>query len=53
MLMLPPGSRVFLATDPVDQLIVATALVHRAALVTADAKILEWRHTLVRHDAAR
>lgn len=29
--------------DPADQLIVATAVVHRATLVTADSKIREWQ----------
>lgn len=37
--------------DPVDRFIVATALVHSAALMTADDRLLEWRHTLERHDA--
>jgi PIN domain nuclease of toxin-antitoxin system len=37
--------------DPVDRLIVATALHHGAALVTADERLLGWRHPMVRHDA--
>ncbi|MEW5863448.1 MAG: PIN domain-containing protein [Pseudomonadota bacterium] len=37
--------------DPVDRLIVATALRHGAALVTADERPLGWRHPMVRHDA--
>lgn len=36
--------------DPADRFIVATALVHNAALVTADEKLLNWRHALERHD---
>lgn len=40
-----------LPDDPADRFIVATALVHGAALVTADEKILSWRHGLERHDA--
>jgi len=40
-----------LPDDPADRLIVAAALQHRAALLTADQKLLDWPHTLVRHDA--
>jgi PIN domain nuclease of toxin-antitoxin system len=40
-----------LPSDPVDRLIVATALQHRAALVTADERLLGWKHALERHDA--
>ena len=40
-----------LPSDPVDRLIVATALKHRAALVTADERLLGWEHPMVRHDA--
>ena len=40
-----------LPDDPADRLIVATALHHRAALVTADERLLAWTHSLVRHDA--
>lgn len=40
-----------LPSDPADRLIVATALQHRAELVTADEALLGWKHTLVRHDA--
>jgi PIN domain nuclease of toxin-antitoxin system len=40
-----------LPSDPVDRLIVATALQHRAALVTADERLLGWKHPLERHDA--
>ena len=37
--------------DPADRFIVATALVHGAALMTADERLLRWRHALERHDA--
>jgi PIN domain nuclease of toxin-antitoxin system len=37
--------------DPIDRLIVATALERGAALLTADERILTWKHALVRHDA--
>ena len=37
--------------DPADRFIVATALVHGATLVTADERLLDWRHALPRHDA--
>jgi PIN domain nuclease of toxin-antitoxin system len=42
-----------LPNDPVDRLIVATALHHDAALVSADERLLGWDHPLVRHDARR
>jgi len=40
-----------LPNDPVDRLIVATALHHDAALVTADERLLGWNHAMARHDA--
>ena len=40
-----------LPDDPADRFIVATALVHGAALMTADEKLLNWRHAMERHDA--
>lgn len=40
-----------LPQDPADRLIVATTVVHRAELMTADERLLSWRHDLVRHDA--
>jgi PIN domain nuclease of toxin-antitoxin system len=40
-----------LANDPVDRLIVATALCRDAELMTADERLLAWQHPLVRHDA--
>ena len=40
-----------MSNDPVDRLIVATALEHGAELMTADERLLRWEHPLVRHDA--
>jgi antitoxin (DNA-binding transcriptional repressor) of toxin-antitoxin stability system len=37
--------------DPADRFIAATALVHDATLITADEKLLKWRHPLARQDA--
>jgi PIN domain nuclease of toxin-antitoxin system len=37
--------------DPIDRLIVAAALERGAALLTADDRILGWKHALPRHDA--
>ena len=37
--------------DPADRFIVATAMLHRALLLTADSKILEWPADLSRQDA--
>ena len=42
-----------LSDDPADRFIAATALIHGASLVTADQRILDWRHTLSRQDARR
>lgn len=39
--------------DPADRFILATALVHGAALMTADERLLGWRHALERHDARK
>lgn len=39
--------------DPIDRLIVATALERGAALLTADERLLGWKHGLERHDARR
>lgn len=39
--------------DPADRFIVATALVNGAALVTADERLLDWRHAMERHDARK
>ena len=40
-----------LPNDPADRLIVATALHHDAALVSADERLLGWNHPMPRHDA--
>ncbi len=37
--------------DPADRIIAATAMVHGARLITADAGILGWPGQLSRHDA--
>lgn len=39
--------------DPADRFIAATAVVHDAALITADERLLAWKHPLKRHDARR
>ena len=39
--------------DPADRFIVATALVHGATLMTADQRLLDWRHAMERHDARK
>lgn len=41
-----------LPDDPADRFIAATALVNDAILVTADERILGWRHSLPRQDAS-
>ena len=40
-------------SDPIDRIIVATALAHDAILLTADRPILEWSGRLRRQDARR
>jgi PIN domain nuclease of toxin-antitoxin system len=40
-----------LSGDPLDRLIVATALVEQAILLTADQPILDWQGNLDRRDA--
>jgi PIN domain nuclease of toxin-antitoxin system len=37
--------------DPADRLIAATAIAHDATLVTADERLLRWRHKLPRLNA--
>lgn len=37
--------------DPADRFIAAAAIVHGAALVTADERLLDWRNALERFDA--
>ena len=39
--------------DPADRFIVATAIAHEATLMTADARLLEWRHKLRRQNAEK
>lgn len=39
--------------DPADRFIAATAIAHRATLVTADERLLDWKHPLKRQDARR
>jgi PIN domain nuclease of toxin-antitoxin system len=40
-----------LHADPADRLIAATAIAHDATLVTADERLLRWRHPLRRQNA--
>jgi PIN domain nuclease of toxin-antitoxin system len=42
-----------LSGDPVDRLIVASALIEGATLLTADESLLEWPGKLHRQDATR
>lgn len=39
--------------DPADRFIAATAIIYNATLVTADARLLRWRHELRRQNASR
>jgi PIN domain nuclease of toxin-antitoxin system len=40
-----------LHSDPADRFIAATAIAHDATLITADERLLNWRHSLRRHNA--
>ena len=40
-----------LHADPADRFIAATAIVHDAILMTADDRLLRWRHNVGRHNA--
>jgi len=40
-----------LHADPADRFIAATAIAHDATLVTADDRLLRWRHSVRRHNA--
>ena len=40
-----------LRADPTDRFIAATAILNGATLVTADERLLRWRHDLVRQNA--
>jgi PIN domain nuclease of toxin-antitoxin system len=42
-----------LHADPADRFIAATAVANAALLVTADARLLRWRHALHRQDAQK
>jgi PIN domain nuclease of toxin-antitoxin system len=37
--------------DPADRFIVATAIAHNATLMTADERLLRWRHSVRRQNA--
>jgi PIN domain nuclease of toxin-antitoxin system len=37
--------------DPADRFIIATAITHDATLLTADQRLLGWRHRLLRQNA--
>lgn len=39
--------------DPADRFIAATAIAHEATLMTADRRLLNWRHKLKRQNASR
>jgi len=39
--------------DPADRLIVASAITHSATLVTADERLLKWKHAVKRQNALR
>jgi PIN domain nuclease of toxin-antitoxin system len=41
-----------LHADPADRFIAATAVTHEAILVTADARLLRWRHQVRRQNAS-
>lgn len=45
------SARLSLHGDSADRMIVATAIKAESSLVTADAKILAWNHSLLRHNA--
>jgi PIN domain nuclease of toxin-antitoxin system len=42
-----------LHADPADRFIAATAVAHDAMLMTADSRLLRWRHSLRRQNAER
>jgi len=39
--------------DPADRFIGATAILHQATLLTADAPLLDWKQALKRQNARR
>ena len=42
-----------LHNDPADRFIAATVIAHEATLLTADARLLNWRHKMNRQDATK
>jgi len=42
-----------LHADPADRIIAATAVAHDAMLMTADSRLLRWRHSVRRQNAHR
>ena len=40
-------------SDPADRFIVATAILQGATLMTADRRLLKWRHKVARQNASR
>jgi len=42
-----------LHADPADRFIAATAIIHGATLMTADADLLRWPHSIERQDASK
>jgi PIN domain nuclease of toxin-antitoxin system len=42
-----------LHADPADRFIAATAILQDATLMTADDRLLRWRHAVRRHNAER
>lgn len=47
------STRLALHGDPADRFIAASCVATGAALVTADERLLAWKHTTKRHDARR
>jgi len=39
--------------DPADRLIAATAITHGATLVTADERLLKWKHAVKRQNTLK
>ncbi len=39
--------------DPADRFIAATAILHQATLLTADTRLLGWKHAVRRQDARK
>jgi PIN domain nuclease of toxin-antitoxin system len=47
------STRLSLHGDPADRFIAASCVAHGAALLTADERLLAWKHATKRHDARR